>query len=281
MRYGITLPNGGNHHDPRTLASYARLAEEAGWDGVFLEDYIIWQGHQDVPTFDTWTTLAAIAVTTNRVRIGPTVTPLPRRRPWTVARQAVTLDHLSSGRLILGVGLGDTAIDNSLTLFGEKTSPKARATMVDEALEIITKMWSGEPFAFDGEFYHVQSVHTVPSPLQTRRIPIWVGGVYPKLGVMLRASRWDGACLYKDSGENFTPDEVRHLKSFIEAHRQSRGPYDIVLGGGARGADWEAERALINALGEAGATWWCEYMAPEIGGDKEVRSAIERGPLRS
>jgi alkanesulfonate monooxygenase SsuD/methylene tetrahydromethanopterin reductase-like flavin-dependent oxidoreductase (luciferase family) len=113
MRYGLCLPNGGACADARTLAELAHLAEEAGWDGVFLEDYIVWQGHQDAPTYDPWVALAAMALRTEKIRLGTQVTPLSRRRPWKVARETVTLDHLSNGRLILGVGLGDTLIDVS------------------------------------------------------------------------------------------------------------------------------------------------------------------------
>ena len=107
MRYGINLPNGGLTGDPRTAAELAALAEVSGWDGVFLEDYIVWQGHQEVPTYDPWILLAAMALHTTHVRLGITVTPLSRRRPWKVARESVTLDHLSNGRMILGAGLTD------------------------------------------------------------------------------------------------------------------------------------------------------------------------------
>ena len=110
MHYGICLPNGGACGDPRTLAEFAALAEEAGWDGIFLEDYIVWQGHQEVPTYDPWISLAAMAMRTTRIRLGTSVTPLPRRRPWKVASEAVAIDHLSGGRMILGVGLGDIRV---------------------------------------------------------------------------------------------------------------------------------------------------------------------------
>ena len=115
MRYGICLPNGGACGDPGTLADFAALAEAAGWDGIFLEDYIVWQGHQEVPTYDPWISLAAMALRTTRLRLGTSITPLPRRRPWKVASEAVVIDHLSHGRMILGVGIGDTSIDVSFS----------------------------------------------------------------------------------------------------------------------------------------------------------------------
>src|SRR5512143_731800 len=141
MHYGLNLPNGGLTGDPRTAAELAALAEASGWDGVFLEDYIVWQGHQAVPTYDPWIMLAAMALRTTRVRLGITVTPLSRRRPWKVAREAVTLDHLSNGRMILGAGLGDTTLDVSLTHFGEVIDVKQRGEMLDEALEIVANAW--------------------------------------------------------------------------------------------------------------------------------------------
>jgi alkanesulfonate monooxygenase SsuD/methylene tetrahydromethanopterin reductase-like flavin-dependent oxidoreductase (luciferase family) len=280
MKYGLSFPNGGPC-DARTLAELARLAEDSGWDGVFLEDYIIWQGHPDMPTYDPWVALAAMALKTKRVRLGTMVTALPRRRPWKLARETVTLDHLSNGRMILGVGLGDTSIDISLTRFGEETDEKIRAKMVDEALDVLAGLWSGEPFSFRGEFYHVDTVTLLPRPVQQPRIPIWVGGVYPKQGPMRRAARWDGACLYKLMNDDMTPAEVQDLKSFVEKRRaNSTTPYDIALGGRHRDEDWEKDRALIKALGEAGMTWWIEYLPPTVYGVDEMRACVARGPLR-
>ena len=277
MHYGLNLPNGGV--DPQTLVEFAALAEKAGWDGVFLEDYIIWQGHQDIPSYDPWVILAAMALRTERVRLGTMVTPLARRRPWKVARETVTLDHLSKGRMILGVGLGDTiSSDVSFTHFGEMTDPRRRAKMLDEALDVLVGLWSGEPFSYSGEYYHVNEVALLPRPLQSPRIPIWVGGGYPLKGPMRRAARWDGTCLYKNVVHYMQPDDVRALKAFIEDRRPTSGPFDIVVGGSPRRDDWEEERAYIRSLAEAGMTWWVEYVPPD---DLEVmRACIERGPLR-
>jgi alkanesulfonate monooxygenase SsuD/methylene tetrahydromethanopterin reductase-like flavin-dependent oxidoreductase (luciferase family) len=284
MRHGLNLPNGGVCADVRTLAELAHLAEEAGWGGVFLEDYIVWQGHQDVPTCDPWVALAAMALRTERMRLGTTVTPLARRRPWKVARETVTLDHLSNGRLILGVGIGDTSIDVSFTRFGEVTDARQRAAMLDEALEVLAGLWSGEPFSYHGEYYHIDEVTLLPRPVQTPRIPIWVGGGWPLQGPTQRALRWDGSCLYKhtygDPWEDWTPEDVRSLKAQADSRRAASAPFDIALGGRHRGDDQEQERALIRSLAEAGATWWIEYVPPQIGGLDAIRASIERGPLR-
>jgi alkanesulfonate monooxygenase SsuD/methylene tetrahydromethanopterin reductase-like flavin-dependent oxidoreductase (luciferase family) len=284
MQYGLSLPNGGSWGDPRISAELALLAEDSGWDGVFLEDYIVWQSHQDVPTYDPWITLAAMAMRTKHIRLGTMVTPLARRRPWKLARETVSLDNLSNGRLILGVGLGDTGesveADVSFTHFGERTQARERALMLDEALDVLTGLWSGEPFHYDGRYYQVEQVTFLPPPIQKPRIPIWVGGGFPLKGPMQRAARWDGACFYKHRTHYLTPDDIRTLRSFLVQQRSTLDGYDIAVGGGMRRADWEQERDYIRSLAQAGATWWSEYIPPSSGDLETVRTLIERGPLR-
>jgi alkanesulfonate monooxygenase SsuD/methylene tetrahydromethanopterin reductase-like flavin-dependent oxidoreductase (luciferase family) len=285
VRYCLSLPNGGPAADPRTLAELAALAEAAGWDAVFVEDYVVYQNRQDVPTFDPWVALAAMALATTRVRLGTMVTPLARRRPWKLAREAVTLDHLSGGRLVLGVGLGDTA-DTTFAAFGEQTDLRARAEMVDEALDVLAGLWSGEPFTYDGRHYRVGEVICLPRPVQQPRIPIWIGGGYPNEGPLRRAARWDGACLYRatapgsteDSGEALAPDEIRAVRRFVERRRTGSEPFDLVAGGPRRGDDWERERARIRACAEAGANWFGEWVPPAE--PDAMRVAVARGPLR-
>lgn len=116
--------------------------------------------------------------------------------------------------------------------------------------------------------------------MQTPRIPIWIGGAYPLKGPMRRAARWDGACLYKTTNDDMTPADVGTLVAFVESHRATPGPFDIALGGRRRGDDWEQEGTLIKSLAEAGATWWIEYLPPQIGGLEEIRACVERGSLR-
>ncbi len=131
MRYSVSL---GAIHQPAEIAELATLAEDSGWDGIFLEDYIIYQGQVGTPTFDPWVTLAAMAVATTKIRLGTLVTPLPRRRPWKLAAEAITLDHLSNGRLILGVGAGDVN-DPSFGSVGEPTDARTLATLLDEGIQ--------------------------------------------------------------------------------------------------------------------------------------------------
>jgi alkanesulfonate monooxygenase SsuD/methylene tetrahydromethanopterin reductase-like flavin-dependent oxidoreductase (luciferase family) len=280
MRYGLNLPNGGACSDARTLAEFAALAECSGWDGVFLEDYIVYQSRQDIPTHDPWLALAAMALRTQRIRLGTEVTPLARRRPWKLARETVTLDHLSNGRLILGVGLG-ASDDTSFTHFGEEIDAKRRAEMLDEGLQILTGLWSSRPVSYRGKHYSVDEVRFLPATVQRPRIPLWIGGSTARKGVVRRAARWDGIAPYKnpDTSEwqDFTAEDIRELRAQIENERTSRTPFDVVVGGRERREDWEQERALIGSLGEAGATWWVEWVAPaEL---EKMHAAIERGPL--
>lgn len=241
MRYGIEFPAAGECGDPRTLAELARLAEEAGWDGVFLEDYAfyrndVYRSVPGAPTHDPWVALAAMAMRTERVRLGTAITPLPRRRPWKLAREAVSLDHLSGGRLILGVGAGDVA-DEGFTRFGEETDPKRRAGLLDEGLDVLAGLWSGRPFAYEGEHHSVGEVTFLPRPVQQPRIPIWVGGAWPRKGPLRRAARWDGLIPYKHVGdggrqEDLTPEDVREILAAVECKREDPAfPFDLVVGG--------------------------------------------------
>jgi alkanesulfonate monooxygenase SsuD/methylene tetrahydromethanopterin reductase-like flavin-dependent oxidoreductase (luciferase family) len=283
MRYGLTLSIADELSDPRTLAELAHVAEEAGWDGVFLEDYIIHHSGPAAPTCDPWVALAAMAVRTERVRLGTTVTPLPRRRPWKLARETVSLDHLSGGRLILGVGSGDAG-DPGFGRVGEVTDARQRAAMLDEALDVLVGLWSGEPFSYDGRSYHVHDLTLLPRPVQTPRIPIWVGGNWPNPGPIRRAARFEGFCGGKVHGPDvdwqLTPDEVRTLCADIARQRTAPEPCEIALGGAARGPDLDAQRAMMRAVAAAGATWWMEYVHPDIGDLHAMRSRIAGGPVR-
>ena len=283
MQYALALPNGGPWGDAQTLAELSQLAEDSGWNGVFLEDYIVWQSNQSVPTHDPWVALAAIAMQTKQIRLGTQVTPLTRRRPWKLARETVTIDHLSNGRLILGVGLGDTGesvgSDVSFSHFNEIRNAKERSQMLDEALTVLVGLWSGEPFHYEGQYYQVKEVTFLPRPVQSPRIPIWVGGGFPLRGPTQRAARWDGACLYKHKTHVLMPEDIHRLRELIQGQRGSLADYDIAVGGSPRRSDWEEEREYIRTLAEAGVTWWTEYIPPDSGDLETVRGLIKRGPL--
>lgn len=274
MRYGLALPTGGECGDPAFLVELAVLAEATGWDGVFLEDYICFQGDPAAPTCDPWVALAAIAVTTERIRLGTMVTPLSRRRPWKVAREVAGIDRLSAGRMVLGVGLGDTGEhvigDASFLAFGEVREPRQRAEMLDEALEVVAGLLTGEPFAFAGRHYTAERVTFLPAPVQRPRVPIWVGGGYPHQGPTRRALRWDGSCLYHADTHDLQVDHVRDLRA-----RAGARPFDICVGGRERR---DGDREWLTAIAGAGATWWTEYLPAQ--GRSAMRESIRQGPLR-
>ena len=281
MQYGLSLPTGGECGDPRFLVDLAERAEAAGWDGLFLEDYVCYGGDRATPTCNVWAVLAAVAVRTRRMRLGTEVTPLTRRRPWNVAREAAAVDQLSGGRMVLGVGLGDTGeaitADASYLSFGEERDARTRGEMLDEGLEIVAGLWTGKPFSFRGKHFQVDDVTFLPRPVQQPRIPIWIGGGYPNPRPTRRALRWDGSCLYKETHggpwEDMSPDDVRALRAAAGDR-----PFTIAVGGSGRREDWEAERDHIQAVAAAGADWWIEWVPP---GERETMvAAVERGSLR-
>lgn len=280
MKFGLEFSNVGAYSDVRLLAEFAVLAERAGWDGLFLWDTMNYNGEKK-PVCDPWIALSVIALQTERVSIGLTVAAVPRRRPWKLAREAVTLDHLSRGRFILGVGAGDMN-DRAFGAFGEETDARKRAGMLDESLAILQGLWSGQPFSYSGEHYHVDEITFLPAPVQTPGIPIWVGGTWPKKGPMERAARWDGVLPFKLSAsgsmEALTPADIKQFKQFLDERRNSDAPFDIIAGGPVFEAITdEAARAQLREIAEAGATWCIQNVWDENDLDG-IRETIRQGP---
>jgi alkanesulfonate monooxygenase SsuD/methylene tetrahydromethanopterin reductase-like flavin-dependent oxidoreductase (luciferase family) len=272
MRFGVTVPNFGEYFHPRRLATLARDAEQAGWDGFFVWDHVLaWP----TPMADPWVALAAAAVTTERIRLGPLVTPLPRRRPTKLAREIVSLDHLSDGRLILGVGTGSGPWE--WDHLGEVSDPRIRGAMLDEGLTLLAALLSGEPVRHSGDFYLFQgdggpgdpgiaAVPFLPPPVQRPRVPIWVAGTWPGTAPFRRAARWDGVvpAARGDRVVNYlTPGEVRSLTDVVHRHRTAGADetFDVVITG-RTGQDAVADAALLRRQADAGATWWLEDVSP-------------------
>lgn len=271
MRYGFVVTNG----DPRTVAELAREAEEAGWDGVFSWDGIC---VGEIETYDPWVVMAAMAMTTERVRIGAILTPPARRRPWKLARETMTLDHLSGGRLVVPVGLG-ALDDGGFSKVGEPTDRKVRADLLDESLEILTGLWSGEPFGYQGEHYRLEEMTFRPATVQRPRIPIWVVGAWPSRKSMNRALRYDGLLAYTTRGE-VTPEVIRAMKDYIEENRAGEGPFDIVMEGQTPGDDSERAAEIVRPFAEVGATWWIESPWTPPNEPDDLRRRIAQGPPR-
>jgi alkanesulfonate monooxygenase SsuD/methylene tetrahydromethanopterin reductase-like flavin-dependent oxidoreductase (luciferase family) len=288
MRYGINLPPFEDFADAAALAELARKAEAAGWDGFFIWDHVVFDPSW-YPIADPWVALTAVALKTSTIHFGTMITPLARRRPWQLARQTATLDRLSGGRLILGVGLGDP-VQWDFGFFGEETDARLRAQRLDEGLAVLTGLWSGEPFAYEGNHYRLQEMRFRPTPLQTPRIPIWVAGWWPHKPPLRRAARWDGVVPGKLDAV-LTPEEVREIVAYVAAHRAGDAPFEVVVSGTTPGADPAAGAATVAPLAQAGATWWIEVVDPWSFGWKweepwtaeasaKMRERVGQGPPR-
>ena len=291
--YAVSVPPFAELFQPRLLAEIAADAERAGWDAFFIWDHVlIWP----TPIVDPWIAMAAIAMSTERVKIGALVTPLPRRRPITFAREVVTLDHLSNGRLIVGVGSG--AGPWEFDHLGEERSAKTRGAMLDEALDLLQQMWTGEPFMHHGRFYHFQGddgpgkpeprpTPFLPTPFQKPRTRIWVAGTWPKKPPFRRAARYEGVVPLPpraEFGESLTIDQTRAIVDFVRAHRSADSGYDFVISGQTQ----EGDRAKAVEYASAGATWWLEDVNPwRFGWNwhgpwpvEAMRARINAGPPR-
>ena len=276
MRFAIFTPNFGSYSDPKIMAGLAREAEDAGWDGFFIWDHMFWNFPDVQPIGDSWTILAAIATATERLRLGPLITPLARRRPWNLAREAVTLDALSSGRLVLGVGIGGDWFGDYST-FGQPADDRTHAEMLDEGLDVITGLWSGDPFTYDGRHYHVKEARFSPTPVQQPRIPIWVAGRWPNKRPARRAARWDGIVAEGRDGA-MTPDDVREMVARIRSQRTSNAPFDVTYCGETDDLDPSGTAATLATYAEAGVTWWLENIQDERGTPALMRQRIRQGP---
>jgi alkanesulfonate monooxygenase SsuD/methylene tetrahydromethanopterin reductase-like flavin-dependent oxidoreductase (luciferase family) len=283
MRFSINIPNFGDFADPDTVARVASAAEAAGWDALFVWDHVVHDKRYRRSFGDPWMLLTAAALATTRIKLGPMVTPVPRRRPQQLARQVSTLDNLSGGRVIFGAGLGGP-IEDEYGSFGEPTDPKLLAELLDEGLYLLDRYWSGEAVTHDGPHYQVHDVTLLPTPVQRPRVPVWIGGFWPHRRPMRRAARWDGAIpLFVSATHGHAPpvDEVRDLVAYVRSHRDGDAgrPFEVVLGGASPTNTAEA-RDLLGPLIEAGATWWDERrpIDDEINRLEPVLRRIEAGP---
>ncbi|GAB2656009.1 LLM class flavin-dependent oxidoreductase [Kribbella swartbergensis] len=285
MRFSVNIPNFGDFADARTVARVATAAEQAGWDGLFIWDHVVHSKKQRAGQAfgDPWMLLTAAALATSRIKLGPLVTPVARRRPEQLARQVATLDAMSGGRVIFGAGLGGP-IEDEFGSFGDETDPKVLAERLDEGLDLLAQYWSGETVNHQGRHYRADEVALLPATVQQPRPPVWIAGYWPRKAPMRRAARWDGAVpLFLHANHGVAPP-IEELRELIGYLRELRGeeaagtPYDVIVGGVTDPAD---HRGVIEPLAEAGATWWDERQL--IRGDDFYRldpvlRRIEQGP---
>jgi alkanesulfonate monooxygenase SsuD/methylene tetrahydromethanopterin reductase-like flavin-dependent oxidoreductase (luciferase family) len=264
----VSIPN---MTDPATIVDLAVVAEGAGYNGVFLWDHVVYGDFVDFPMVDPWIVLGAIAQATSIVRLGTMVTPIPRRRPWRVAQEITTLDHLSGGRAVLGVGLGWPP-EEEFVRFGEPSADNVRAERLDEGLDLISALWSGEHVRHHGKHFDVDATMR-PAPVQQPRPPVWVAGMWPNKGPFQRAARWDGVCPLGADTSGVTllrPEQLAECVAYIRSHRDSDAPFDVIVS-----PHWEESPA---DYAEAGATWLVDGSGLDPDWPDELRSRIEQRP---
>ena len=278
--------------DPNLAVELAPLAEETGWDAFF-----VWEG---IWATDPWATLAAAAMVTERVRLGTMLTPVPRRRPWELAGQTMTVDRLSNGRVILSAGLGVAAeTEQRFWIFEDDPGRRVRAELLDEGLELMQELWQAEPFEFEGAHYRAERTDTMlpPAIVQQPRIPTWVVGVWPSMKSMRRVARYDGwipnyappgadAIDPLEQQRTYTPEIAAEAIAWIRAERDRLGladrPFDVVQEGTTGGVDRVADAAVVRRWADAGVTWWLEsdWNVPAERVAEYSRERLRAGPPR-
>lgn len=271
MQFGFYTPNFDYCGDARVLADFVAEAEAAGWDGFFIWDHL-----QVVePTADPWVALTAMALRTHTIRVGTLVTPLPRRHIAKLAREVLTLDHLSGGRVVLGTGAGYPHLPD-YTSFGDKLDQKTRAAKFDEGLEVLAALWSGEPVQYSGEHYQVDCGAFQPA-VQRPPVPVWVAASWPARKPVRRAARWDGMVVAGAFGLEVKPDDLHEAVTYVKGQRGDVENFDIIRFG--RTAD-SRDTAVVKECASAGATWWVEYVMTGDSTLEQTRARIRQGPPR-
>jgi alkanesulfonate monooxygenase SsuD/methylene tetrahydromethanopterin reductase-like flavin-dependent oxidoreductase (luciferase family) len=259
--------------DPMQLAELGVEAERAGFDGFFLWDHIVFSNTgEGPPIVDPWLVLAVVAARTTRIRLGTMITPVPRRRPWQLAKETTTLDRLSNGRLILGVGIGSPAYGD-FGIFHEPADERVRAELLDEGLDILAGLWSGERFSYQGRHFTLDPVRFTPTPVQRPRIPVWVGGVLPAARPIARAARWDGMVPIRFSERALVRPSAADMADVGAKIAAARAAAQVTAAGSPAEFDlvvW-AEVAeepaqvlqIARPYQDSGVTWWIETAKPE------------------
>jgi alkanesulfonate monooxygenase SsuD/methylene tetrahydromethanopterin reductase-like flavin-dependent oxidoreductase (luciferase family) len=245
--------------DPRVVGDLAATAETAGWEGFFLWDHLQY-GERVTAIGDVWTCCAAVAMRTERLSFGPMVTPLPRRRPQVVARQAASLAVLSGGRFVLGLGLGDDWV-GEFSAYGDEPDPRVRGAMLDEGLEVLMALLSGGPVDHDGAHYAAREVRFRPAPA----VPIWLAGRFGNRAPLRRAARHAGFFVIGLD----RPDDLDQVTAALAEHAPAPG-FDVVV-------DLRPEQDPEPWLGR-GASWVLTRIGPFDLDHAEVQRIVEAGP---
>lgn len=282
-RHALVLPNPAVGDDAAAMVEYAVAAEESGWDGVFMWDVLVFPSAPDAAgrdgdpepfrpeeyaaQIDPLITLAGIATRTERIILGTWIVPVARRQPWQLARDVATLDRLSHGRVVLGVGLGRRP---EYDLFGEEWDPARVARRYDETLELLGRFWSGERVTFHGEFYDVDDVALLPTPAQRPRVPVLVAGFWPNRRPVRRAARWDGMMPVVDPDPE-GPDLNELLAYYGEVTEE---PGEVFLYVDAP----SLTAGTVESYRELGVTWLASDVISASASAEENLAAVRRGP---
>lgn len=288
VKHGLILPNDLVGDDAGLMVDYAVAAEESGWDGFFPYDILVnppppdradapwesvtddWSAPEYRPFVDPWITLAGAAARTSRIMLGTWITPLPRRQPWQVARDIATLDRLSNGRVIFGVGLGKRM---DFEKFGIRFDARAMGEQYDEALEIINRFWSGERVTFHGKHFAIDDVALLPTPAQRPRVPILVAGFWPKKKPFRRGARWDGIMPVfgmEEGNERSPEDLVTEMLTWYHGIADDPGEIFMPFDPGGQSDGY------VDLCRELGTTWFYTFPTREWLGNVEGR--IREGP---
>ncbi len=272
LKFGLAIPYGS----ARNAARMAQLAEQAGWAGLFLGDAIWCE--------DPMIALAAAGMVTERIRLGIMVIPAPLRRPWKIASEALALDRLSNGRMLLGLGAG--AVWMGWHAFPDAVQDaKIRGEMLDETIDIITLLFNRVQADYAGKHFslkltHLDMAHYPPAPVQQPRIPIWVPGLWPSKKSLSHVLKADGVLPEKFSAsgkvEELTPADVRAINDYVAEHRELTTPFDIVVTGQVGDLSRMEQQDKLSGWQEAGTTWWVESMWSLS--EEQVQERIAQGP---
>ncbi len=275
MRFGIEIVPFGDFADPTQVVKLAQAAEAAGWEALWVWDHLLFP----YGVGDPWVMLAAAAAVTRKIKLVTGVAALPRYHPHLLARLLVSLDRLSQGRVVLGAGAG--ALDDEFSRFAHPDDPhppsdsRARAAMLDEGLDLLTHLWSGEPTTFQGRYYRVEAAALQPPPIQRPRPPVWIGG--QSQAALRRAARWDGWIMgttNENGAVTCPPEQVARSLAYICQQRASQAPFEVAIDGLSQ----PGETTLAREYAQAGAAWWFELIYPLRGSVDELLARIQAGP---
>lgn len=271
MKYGMVLSFGT--HDQ--ILEMAREAEAAGWDGIFTWDDVAITG---VESYDPWPMLGALATITERVTLGAMIFAFARRKPWEVARQVLTVDHLSGGRLVLPVALGVPDDGGFSRVNTDTADRRIRAERLDECLEYLDRAAAGEIFSFEGKHYQSADMQFIPRPIQQPRVPVWTVAQWPAPKSMSRAARWDGILPTLKNFPPLEPSDIADVKKWMIEHRDIDAPFELIIEGRTTGTDREADRAQLAPIAAAGATWFIESRWDDTDTPESLLERVRQGP---